>query len=401
MTRILRIITSADPRTGGPIEGARRVGEIWARQGHRQDLLTLDPPDERHLDDYPGRIVAIGPPRGGGPLQRYRYSPAMVPWLRAHVGAYDAVIVSGLWRYSARAAGVALAGARVPYVVFPHGMLDPWFRRTAPPKHLAIQASWWWAEGRLLAGARAVLFTSEEEQRRAQGAFLPYRVRGAVVNYGAADLSSDPLAQVAAFRALLPMLRGRAFLLFLGRIHPKKGCDLLLGAFASVAAAHPAIDLVIAGPDQVGMAGTLRAAAARAGIASRVHFPGMLAGDAKAGALRAATAFVLPSHQENFGIAVVEALAAGTPVLVSDQVAIWRELLADRAGLVAPDTLDGTTELLARFLSLPLAEQRAMGRRARDAFVTRFHIDRAADSLRVLIEREIGATGCPTRRQPR
>jgi glycosyltransferase involved in cell wall biosynthesis len=390
VTRILRIITSADPQTGGPIEGTRRVGEIWARQGHRQDMLTLDPPDERHLADYPGRIIAVGPPRGGGPRQRYRYSAAMVPWLRAHAGDYDAVIVSGLWRYAARGAAQALAGGPLPYVVFPHGMLDPWFRRTAPVKHLAKQASWWWAEGRLLAHARAVLFTSEEERRRAEGAFRPWRVRGDVVNYGAADVSGDSLAQIAAFRALLPALGDRPFLLFLGRIHPKKGCNLLLDAFAGIAADHPSVDLVVAGPDQVGMAASLRAAAARAGIASRVHFRGMLAGPAKTGALRAAAAFVLPSHQENFGIAVVEALAAGTPVLVSDQVAIWRELLADRAGLVAPDTLAGTTELLTRFLALSPGDRTTMGLCARASFVARFHIERAADSLRLRIEREIG-----------
>ena len=84
MTRVLRIITSADPRAGGPIEGARRLGEVWARQGHRQDLLTLDPPDELHLPDYPGAIVPLGPPRGRNPRQLYRYSPAMVPWLQRH-----------------------------------------------------------------------------------------------------------------------------------------------------------------------------------------------------------------------------------------------------------------------------------------------------------------------------
>lgn len=390
MTRVLRIITSADPRTGGPIEGARRVGEIWAGQGHRQDMLTLDPPDEPHLSDYPGRIIALGPPRGRAPRQRYRYSAAMIPWLRAHAADYDAVIVSGLWRYAARGAGQALIGSPTPYVVFPHGMLDPWFRRTAPLKHLAKQASWWWAEGPLLAGARAVLFTSEEEQRRAQGAFWPYRLRGQVVNYGAADIGGDATLQVAAFRTLLPELGERPFLLFLGRLHPKKGCDLLLAAFATIAARHPEIDLVIAGPDQIGMASTLRTTAARLGIAARVHLPGMLSGAPKAGALRAAAAFVLPSHQENFGIAVVEALAAGTPVLVSDQVGIWRELLTDRAGLVAPDTRAGTTELLSRFLALPSAEQAAMGRRARASFTTRFHIERAADSLRTTIEASIG-----------
>ncbi|OWK29102.1 glycosyltransferase [Sphingomonas mucosissima] len=388
MTRILRIITSADPRTGGPIEGARRVGEIWANQGHRQDMLTLDPPGERHLADYPGTITALGPPRGLGPLDRYRYAREMIPWLRAHAGNYDAVIVSGLWRYAARGAAQALAGKAPPYFVFPHGMLDPWFRRAAPLKHVAKQASWWWAEGPLLAGARAVLFTSEEERRRAEGAFRPYRLRSAVVNYGTADLRSDG-GDIEAFRQAVPALGDRPFLLFLGRIHPKKGCDLLVQAFAAVAARDPSLDLVIAGPDDVGLVAGLRSAAQRAGLAARIHFPGMLTGTSKSGALRAASAFVLPSHQENFGIAVAEALAAGTPVLISDQVAIWREVAADGAGLVAPDTLLGTIDLLTRFLDCDPEQRLAMRRAARACFTARFHIDRAADSLRLLIEREI------------
>ena len=402
MTRILRIINSADPREGGPIEGARRLGEIWARQGHRQDMLTLDPPDELHLPDYPGQIVPLGPPRGRGLRQRYRYAPAMVPWLRRHAGDYDAVIVSGLWRYAARGAAKALAGSPVPYFVFPHGMLDPWFRQTMPLKHLGKQVSWWWAEGPLLAGAKAVLFTSEEERRRAENAFRPWRVNAAVAPYGASDidpgLSGDPAgdgagaalgdagAQIEAFRRLLPALGQRPFLLFLGRIHPKKGCDLLLQAFATIAQDDRGTDLVIAGPDQVGLVATLRELASRRGVADRVHFPGMLSGAAKAGALRGASAFVLPSHQENFGIAVAEALAAGTPVLVSDRVAIWREILADGAGMVAPATAADTAAMLARFGALPVRQRALMGRRARHCFTTRFRIDEAADHLLRLIE---------------
>lgn len=379
--RILRLIASADPRDGGPIEGARRVAEIWAKQGHVQDMLTLDAPGEQHLTDYPGRIIQVGPPVGRGPLNRYRYSAQMVPWLKAHAGEYDAVIVSGLWRYLARGAMKALAGGRVPYFVFTHGMLDPWFRQGAPLKHWAKQLSWWWAEGPLLANARAVLFTTEEEKRQAEGAFWPYRINGAVVNYGTRDIGGDPAVQVATFRAILPALGTRRYFLFLSRIHHKKGCDLLVEAFAQVAAAIPDNDLVIAGPDQVGLVAELRAQAERLGISARVHFPGMVSGDIKAGAFRGADAFVLPSHQENFGIVVAEALACGTPVLISDKVNIWREVDADCAGIVAPDTLEGTIDLLRRFLSLSAPERAAMREAARASFLKRFQIESAAESL--------------------
>lgn len=388
MTRILRIITSADPRTGGPIEGARQVGEIWSRAGHQQDLLTLDPPDEHHLHDYPGTIVALGPSRGTRLAERYRYSPAMLPWLAAHLRDYDAVIVSGLWRYAARGAMRALAGSDIPYVVFPHGMLDPWFRRTAPLKHLGKQASWWWAEGRLLAGARHVLFTSEEERCRARGAFWPYRVNGTVVAYGTPRPSHSD-ASAAAFRALFPSLGDCRYLLYLGRLHPKKGCDLLVEAFGKIAPHHPDLDLVLAGPDQTRLGSSLQETAQKLGLSDRIHFPGMIEGEAKAGALRAAEAFILPSHQENFGIAVAEALAHGTPVLISDQVNIWRKVLAEGAGLVAPDTLAGTTDLLTRFLGLSPEERNEMRRKALHCFAHRFDLEHAAAELMTLLRREI------------
>ena len=112
-----------------------------------------------------------------------------------------------------------------------------------------------------------------------------------------------------------------------------------------------------------------------------VHALDMLEGDAKWGAFHACEAFLLPSHQENFGIAVVEALACGKPVLISDQVNIWREIEADGAALVAPDTLDGTQSLLRRWLALPDAARAAMGQAARRCFETRFEIGRAAERL--------------------
>jgi glycosyltransferase involved in cell wall biosynthesis len=379
--RILRLITSADPRGGGPIEGARRVGEVWAKQGHQQDLLTLDPPEEDHLFDYAGNIFNIGPPRGRGLLSKYRYSAAMVPWLKAHSAEYDAIIISGLWRYLTRGALKGLAESPTPYFVFTHGMLDPWFKEGARLKHWGKQLSWLWSEGRLLADARAVLFTSQEEKRLAEGAFWPYRVRAEVVSYGTNDVSGSSADQIKVFRTLVPALGERRFLLFLSRIHHKKGCDLLVEAFAGLARQDPELDLVIAGPDQEGLVDKLRALGTRLGVVERLHFPGMLSGEAKTGAFRAAEAFVLPSHQENFGIVVAEALACGTPVLLSNKVNIWREIVSDNAGFVAADTLQGTSELLNRFASLEENEQTRLRKNARSAFEARFRIEEAAAHL--------------------
>lgn len=393
--RILEIIAFADPASGGPIEGLLRHAEIWTGEGHVCEAATLDLPDAPFLAGLPIRVHALGSlPPGGSRLQphrRYGYQPGFVPWLKQHLTDYDAVIVNGLWNYSTFGARQALAGSPVPYFVFSHGMMDPWFSRTNPLKHALKQAFWLVNEGPLLNNARAVLFTTDEERLVSRGVFRPYRVREAVVGYGTSDVAGDPDAQIAAFRQALPALGDRPFLLFLSRIHRKKGCDLLVEAFTGIAAAHPDLDLVMAGPDPDTLRPELEAIAAAAGLAGRLHWPGLIGGDVKWGAFRACRAFVLPSHQENFGVAVAEALACGRPVLISDRVNIWREIAAGSAGLVAPDTAAGTRDLLARFLALSPEAEAAMAAAARPVFLDHFHVRQAADRLLQTIETGIRA----------
>jgi glycosyltransferase involved in cell wall biosynthesis len=301
--------------------------------------------------------------------------------LRGNVANYDAVVSHGLWQYHSFGTWRALRGGRVPYLVFPHGMLDPWFKRTYPLKHLKKWLYWPWAEYRVLRDAAAVLFTCEEERIQSARSFWLYRVNPVVVGFGIAEPEGDATSQKEAFLSRFPALRGTRMLLFLGRIHPKKGCDLLVEAFARVAARDPALRLVMAGPDSVGMGHDLRRRSERLGVAERILWPGMLSGDEKWGAFRAAEAFVLPSHQENFGVAVVEAMACGTPVLVSDKVNIWREIDADGAGLVGPDTREGSAALLERWLALSEADRSRCGKRARESFARRFHIETATHRL--------------------
>jgi glycosyltransferase involved in cell wall biosynthesis len=121
--------------------------------------------------------------------------------------------------------------------------------------------------------------------------------------------------------------------------------------------------------------------AAQLGIADRVHWPGLIGGDVKWGALRACDALILPSHQENLGISVVEALAVGRPVLVSNQVNIWPEVTGDGAGLADEDTLDGTVRLLRRWFELAPAQRDEMARRARGCFGARYSMIQAATAI--------------------
>jgi glycosyltransferase involved in cell wall biosynthesis len=158
-----------------------------------------------------------------------------------------------------------------------------------------------------------------------------------------------------------------------------------------VAAIRPEVDLVMAGPDPTKMRSALHLLAERHGVAERIHWPGLVGGDVKWGAIRASEAFVLPSHQENFGIAVVEALAVGRPVLISNQVNIWSEIDSDRVGLVEDDTLEGTERLLRRWFGLLPAERDNMADRARSTFISRYTTNQSALAInRLFAPREVG-----------
>lgn len=375
--KILHAIQSADPVGGGPIEGILQLAKASRHVEHV--VVSLDGADASFLAEFPIPIHPLGP---SGILG---YSPRLVPWLRDHAREYRAVVVHGLWRYISLGCWRALHQSDVPYFAFPHGMLDPWFKKRYPLKHFKKLLFWPWTEYRLLRDARAVIFTCEDEKLRARESFSLYRANEEVAMLGIHRPPADASAQREAFYGQFPELQGKRLLLYLSRIHPKKGCDLLIDSFARTATKDASLHLVIAGPDNTDWGDKLRALALRNGIADRITWTGMLTGKIKWGAYRAADAFILPTHHENFGIVVAEALACGVPVLISDQVQIWREIYLDQAGLVEPDTLIGTTKLIERWLATSESERSAMRHSAIACFEQRFEIGQYAKRFSELL----------------
>lgn len=382
--RILHVINSLSLKNGGPPEGLRQLARGYGQEGVHVEVVSLDAPEESFLKELPFKAHALGPGKFS-----YGYSTRLNPWLHQHLKDYDAVVINGIWQYHCFAAWRA-ARNKLPYAVFVHGALDPWFKKKYPLKHLKKLLYWRAFQYPVLRDALAILFTTRTEKEQASLSFQPNRWNGVVVPYGTNYPDGEPSAQEGKFFSACPGVRNHRFLVFMGRIQEKKGCDLLIDAFSRIAAKAPGLHLVMAGPDQVGWRASLEKQVQILGVAERVHWPGLLQKDAKWGAFYAAEAFILPSHQENFGIAVAEALACGKPVLISNKVNIWEDVVADGAGIVDDDTADGTHRLLTKWLDLPENDRSKMSQNAYECFVKRYSMRGAAKAVREIFEREIG-----------
>jgi glycosyltransferase involved in cell wall biosynthesis len=370
---LLHVVHSLDPAQGGPAEVVRQLCATHKAMGVNSEVATFDAPDAPWLAESP---VAIHAFRG---LGRYGWTSPFVRWLRAEAKRFAAVFVHGLWQWQGAGTKWALSGTGTRYHLFPHGMLDPWFREAFPWRHTRKMIYWRLLESRVVHDSASVIFTSEEERLRGRETFRPWAPkRETVISLGTAAPSRSGDELRAIFLNRFPALRGERLLLFLSRLHEKKGCDLLIEAFRRVS---PPLHLVLAGPcANPRLEAELRTRAQ--GL--RVTFTGPLYGDDKWAALAAAEVFVLPSHQENFGIAVAEALASGLPVLLSQRVNTWREIVHDGAGFAEVDDLEGVVRLLERWQTADFATLRLAARRC---FAERFDIRQTAENLLALIPR--------------
>jgi len=298
----------------------------------------------------------------------YIFSWPLTRWLAQHVHEFDLVHIHALFSYAALPASLLAYRAGVPYIVRPLGTLNHWGIENRRPwlKKLSFRL----IESRILRCAAAIHFTSGLERSEA----------AALITHGRAEVIPNPLDAspqswpAGAFRARFPHLEGRRIVLFLSRLDEKKGLDLLLAAFARVHQECPDTVLVVAGSGLPEFIAALRDRAIALGISSSVLWVGFLNGEQKWAALADSDIFVLPSYSENFGNAVVEAMAAGLPVVVSDQVGIHSEITEARAGAVVPCSVDRIARQLIEFLADP-GLRSSMGANGRRLSVARYSPD--------------------------
>ena len=377
--KILQVIPYMHPAAGGPPVVVDRLSRALAAQGHELRVLTTDlfARGDRCWANGNDRPYAleIHPAVAGN---RYGFSPRFAKALSQSVRESDIVHIHTLWTFASLAAERSCRSADRPFLVMPHGMLDPhsmrhgWFRKQCYGRLL---------EWPLLRGARGICYTHVEEERLA-ALTCPALPRGHIVELGAESPPDCPRAELRGdFLARCPELDGRVVTLFLGRIHPKKGLDLLIPAFDQVRRQRNKAHLLIVGPGEAGYVDSIRADIAQRGLGSHVTMTGPLYGRDKWAAIAASDLFVLPSYQENFALAAVwRPSEESVPVLLSRRVNLWQDLIDAGAGRDCELDVDSLAQRLQQCLD-DCPWRQSAAQQGRELLAGRFDWSRTAEKL--------------------
>jgi glycosyltransferase involved in cell wall biosynthesis len=386
--KVLHVIPSLSVKEGGPSLALPVMARALGQQGIEVTIATTD-------DDGRGKRLTVALGRNTiddqwihyiyfrKNTEFYKFSFQLTRWLLRHVADFEVVHIHALFSYSSVVAGFVARSRQIPYIIRPLGVLNQWGvkNRRRILKRLSLR----WIELPILRSASAIHYTSQAEQLEASLAHpgiasLPSAVIPLAIE------AVNPSADSAGFYAKFPEASGRPIVLFLSRLDRKKGLELLLEAFARVCSSVDRSLLVIAGEGTPGYTASLRARADALNLSRDIIWAGFLSGDEKTAAFAAATIFVLPSFSENFGFAALEALAAGVPVILSDQVALSDEIRDADAGLVAPCEAEPLAEKIITLLLDPKLRRR-FGTNSRRLVQKRFSMEAVGRALKDLYQR--------------
>jgi glycosyltransferase involved in cell wall biosynthesis len=367
--KILHVIPSLSAADGGPSAMLRTLAGGLNRAGIEVHVASTGDSTE----DQPVLRDGVTWCTFRRQTSFYKISWPLSRWLAQNVNQYALVHIHALFSFAPAAAAYWAHKRGIPYVVRPLGVLNLWGMANRRPLVKAL--SFRLLERRIVENAAWVHFTSRQEMEEA--AALGVAMRSKVIPN---PLPAAELAARGRFRASHPDLAERRIILFLSRFDRKKGMDLLLPAFAQIRNEFPDSVLVLAGSGDSALVDSLRARIRQLGIERDVFWPGFLDAEQKHEALADADLFVLPSYSENFGIAAAEALAAGCPVIVSNQVAIHSDITAADAGIVVPCNTAAIATAMRQVLTDP-GGRAAMAARGRALAESRYSLASVTNEL--------------------
>lgn len=383
--KILQIIPSLAYGFGGPGKALLDLCGALARKGQDVTIYTTNADARGKLE------VPLGMPvtEGGFKVfyfpvnfaKHYKFSSLFAKALKKNISFFDIAHIHSLFQFPTLAAAHYCRKFRKPYIIRPLGQLDPFvLKRHSLRKKIYLGMF----ERKNLEAASGVHCTTEVERDWCKS--LGLKIRDFVIPMGVDLRVFRDAPDFGTMGSKYPQLQGKKVILFLSRINFKKGLDILVKAFALLSRERNDVHLLIAGPDDEGYGRKVKNWLIKKGVLGRVTFAGMLLGRDKLAAFRDSDLFVLPSYSENFGMAVIEAMACGTPVLISDKVGIYKEVKENNAGMVVTcreeDIYRGIKAILDK---KSLAEELSFnGRKMVEMY---YNIDKVADKMLELYEK--------------
>ncbi len=374
--KILRIIDSMSPAIGGPSEGIRNIIPEMEKYGIKNEIVSFDNSSESFILNSTLKIYALGKGK-----TKWSYHKDFKIWLERNYSNYDLIIIHGLWLYQTFAVYKLLKNIKnekkPKFFGMPHGMLDPYFQYAKTRKIKAIRNYIYWhlIESKYIKSLDGVLFTSDIELQNARKTFSNYQPKKEIMcSYGINDLSNTTIKNE----------KGN-YLLFLGRIDSKKGIDLIIKAYEKLvnSSSIELPQLIIAGSihDKDYFNYCTEIATKNKKLKDKISFRNFVQGEEKIEIINNCKALILPSHQENFGISVAEALSFGKPVLISNKVNIHEIILRENCGFVEENSVEGCIKLITSFVSLTPPQMNEMNLNAKQAFKRNFSIENYCQNL--------------------
>ena len=373
--RVLHVIPFLDPVQGGPPIFVLDLVATLTEMGIQSTIVTTQRPGERRMMSTDFRVITFS-----CDLPWYRYSSRLWMWLLENAASFDLFHVHYLFTFPSFAAARIGRLGKVPYVLHPHGVLNVWGLRHRRP---LLKRAWLRLfERPILRDAATVLYASDEE--KAEATLTHLSENSQILPYAVRPPRADRIQLARAFHQRRPS-RQSLLVLYLSRLDPKKGQEVLIPAWGAIISRFPGALLLIAGSGSPAYEHSLRQLASRHGIEHHIAFLGFLSGEERWAALAAADVFVLPSYSESFGIAVIEAMCVGTPVVLSNAVALSRAVREACAGLVTPCSVEGVAESLTTMLADSELRYRA-GEKARQLADRFCSLEAVAQRLKIIYE---------------